>query len=95
MFFGSLQFFHEHILLRPTAHFSVEVFFYLLLLGICSPNEIPFYPLLFFKKEREKQIIVKTNQQMYHPPEIAIVSFGVHILDTMYTQTPLLLSSGK
>lgn len=28
VFFGSLHFFHEHVLLRPTAHFSVEVFFY-------------------------------------------------------------------
>ena len=92
--FGSLQFFHERILLRPTAHFSVEVFFYFL---IFVPQIkflfIPFYSLK--KREREKQLIIKTNQQMYHLPEIAIVTFGVCILDTMYTQTPLLLSSGK
>ena len=92
--FGSLQFFHDRILLRPTAHFSAEVFFYFL---IFVPQIkflfIPFYSLK--KREREKQLIIKTNQQMYHLPEIAIVTFGVCILDTVYTQTPLLLSSGK
>lgn len=80
--------FHEHILLRPTAHFSVEVFFYLL---VFVPQINSFYPLLFFK-ERGKQLIIETNQQMYHPPEIAIVSFGVWILDTLYTQTPFFLN---